>query len=556
MASHQRILVIGLDGVPLDLIQGWVARGYLPTLGKLIEIGSVGPLRSTMPPTSGPSWSAFTTGKNPGKTGVYDFLYRVPGTYQFAPVSAQYRQGPTLWQLLSEAGRGVGVLNVPVTYPTQPVNGFMISGFLTPYGAPDYIYPQALQKELEDYLGAYHIYPQATFKEHSVDAFFEASYELLEMRTRAALWLMAHHEWDLFMTVFFDTDRILHQLWHYIDPTHPWRKDDAGVDKEEAVIAYFQRLDESIGRLLDAVDDDTTVIVLSDHGMGAAHNFVILNNWLAEVGLLHFKRDPITAAKQAMFKAGFTLKQVHSWVDRLGLAKHAEYKALYSVDGLLKRFFLSFRNVDWSKTRAYSFGRHTGPIYVNVEGREPEGIVRRGAEYEAVRREITELARAFTEPGTDRPMIGQVVPREELYHGPAFDQAPDLTLLPQRETDIFFGLADFGDNHIVGPVYRYSGMHRNDGMLIARGPQILPGEGINGASIWDLAPTILYLMGIDIPRDMDGQVLGTIMTEYDRDSVRFSDNGGDTHGPDTDTVFSPEQEADIVERLRGLGYLG
>jgi predicted AlkP superfamily phosphohydrolase/phosphomutase len=153
-------------------------------------------------------------------------------------------------------------------------------------------------------------------------------------------------------------------------------------------------------------------------------------------------------------------------------------------------------------------------------------------------------------------MIGEVLRREELYNGPAFDHAPDLTLLPERETDIFFGLADFGDNHVVGPVYRYSGMHRDEGLLIARGPQILPDTAISGASIWDLAPTILHLMGAEIPRDMDGRVLASMLAEFHPDQVRFSGDDQSSSMPDADTVFSPDQEADIVERLRGLGYLG
>jgi predicted AlkP superfamily phosphohydrolase/phosphomutase len=367
---------------------------------------------------------------------------------------------------------------------------------------------------------------------------------------------MARYDWDFFISVFFDTDRILHQLWHYLDPTHPWRRVDSDEDKSQPVLHYFKRLDQSIGRILEQVDDDTTVIILSDHGMGAAHNFVVLNNWLAEVGLLRFKNDPLTWLKRQMFDAGFTLKNIHKVVDRLGLARHAEYKAMYSVDGLLKRFFLSFLNVDWSRTRAYSFGRHTGPIYVNVKGRESQGIVEPGPEYEMVRQEITELARNFCDPRTGRPIIGRVLRREELYSGPFFEQAPDLTLLPAQETDIFFGLADFGDNQVMGPVYRYSGMHRDDGLLIMHGWDIQPGSRIEGAVIWDLAPTILYIMGIRVPQDMDGQVLGAVLKNYDPSRLVFSNNGRSPDEKAGSEVYSQQDEKEIVERLKDLGYLG
>jgi predicted AlkP superfamily phosphohydrolase/phosphomutase len=557
MKTHHRVLVIGLDGVPLDIIQTWADAGHLPVLQKLMDSGAVGRLKSTMPPTSGPSWSSFATGKNPGKTGIYDFLHRRQGTYRFPPISTRHRHGKAIWALLSEAGKTVGVLNVPVSYPVEPVNGFMISGFMTPYSARDFVYPPGLLSEIKDEVGAYHIYPTTTFSQAHADDFFRACDQLLDLRTRTTLRLIAHYDWDFFITVFFDTDRILHQLWHYLDPTHPWRRDDADVDNSWPVQRYFQRLDESIGRILERVDDDTTVIVLSDHGMGPAHNFVVLNNWLAEVGLLYFKRDPVTWLKRQMFRAGLTLKNVHKLVDRLGLARHAEYKALYSVDGLLKRLFLSFLNVDWSRTRAYSFGRHTGPIYVNLKGREPRGIVEPGREYEAVRQEIAELAQGFRDPRTGRPIIGRVLRREELYNGPHFDQAPDLTLLPAQETDIFFGLADFGDNQVVGPVYRYSGMHRDDGLLIMHGKNIQPGTQIEGAVIWDVAPTILYTMGVEVPQDMDGQVLQAVFKNYDPSRLVFSDYGHSLgEKADTDAGYSPADEREIVERLKDLGYLG
>ncbi len=557
MANHHRVLVIGLDGVPLDIIKTWADAGHLPVLQKLMSEGAVGRLKSTMPPTSGPSWSSFMTGKSPGKTGIYDFLQRREETYRFSPISARDRHGKTLWSLLSKADKTVGVLNVPVSYPVEPVNGFIISGFMTPYSARDFAYPPALLSEIKEVVGAYHIYPTTTFSEAHADEFFNACDQLLDMRAHAALWLMERYDWDFFITVFFDTDRILHQLWHYLDPTHPWRRDDAEVDKSWPVLRYFQRLDGSIGRILERVDDDTTVFVLSDHGMGAAHNFVVLNNWLAEVGLLRFKNDLPTWLKRQMFQAGFTLKNVHKLVDRLGLAKHAEYKALYSVDGLLKRFFLSFLNVDWSRTKAYSFGRHTGPIYVNLKGREPQGIVEPGREYEAVRREIIDLARDFRDPCTGRPIIGRVLRREELYSGPHFGQAPDLTLLPAQETDIFFGLADFGDNQVMGPVYRYSGMHRDDGLLIVHGKDIRAGAQIEGAVIWDVAPTILYIMGVEVPQDMDGQVLQAVFKDYNSSRLVFSNNGRSPgKKADTDTGYSLADEREIVERLKELGYLG
>ncbi|MGD8626709.1 MAG: alkaline phosphatase family protein, partial [Anaerolineae bacterium] len=440
MTRAKKIMLIGLDGVPLGIIRRWAQSGHLPNLARLMETGAVGDLRSTIPPTSGPSWSSFVTGMNPGKTGIYDFLYRREGTYHFPPVNASQRGGTTIWRYLSDAGYRVGVLNLPMSYPVEEINGFMVSGWMTPYNASDYIHPPELAGELEREVGNYRIYPTETFAENRRDSFLQASYNLLEMRTRTALHLARTRPWDVFMTIFFDTDRVLHQLWHYLNPDHPWRTD--GEDRESIVRDYFGRVDHSIGRLLELADDDTLVVVLSDHGMGQANNFIVLNNWLLETGLLRLQHDPWTRLKKFMFQRGFTLRNVHQIADRLGLAQQAEYVAGYFVDHLLKLVFLSFLDVDWSRSRAYSFGRHLGSVYVNVKGREPQGIVEPGAEYEAVRDEIEQLAYEFRHPETGRPLIGEVLRREDIYSGPHLLRAPDLILRPAEPSDIFFGLAD------------------------------------------------------------------------------------------------------------------
>jgi len=552
-----RILVVGLDGVPLDLIEPWMRAGELPTLLRFLRQGVVGHLRSTMPPTSAPSWSSFMTGKHPGKTDIYDFLYRAPGTYHFPPVNASLRDGRELWEILSEVGYRVGVLNVPLTYPVKPVNGFMVSGWMTPYTARDYVYPRELGGELRQALGDYRIYPTMTCTVGRERQCLEASIELLEMRTRTALYMLGRERWDLFVTVIFDTDRLLHQLWHTLDPEHPWHKGTApdGPNNAGIVLEYFRHIDHCLGQLFDAAGDETTKIVMSDHGMGSAHNFVVLNNWLLERGFLALRRTPWTGVKHALFRAGITLRNVHKLANLLGLAKHAEYKGLYSTDWLLKLAFLSFNDVDWSNSLAYSFGRHYGPVYLNVRGREPQGIVEPGAEYERVREQIISAAMEFCYPQTGRRMVGRVLRREEVYHGPHVEHAPDLILIPADPRDIFFGLADFGSNRVVDTVYRYSGMHRDHGMLLMMGSQVSAGATVEGATIADLTPTLLHLMGQPIPEDMDGRALVELLDPAYRGRVpeRVSVKEAEQSAR---LVFSEQEEQQIAERLRGLGYLG
>lgn len=559
-ASGARVLVVGLDGVPFELLEAWAGQGVMPNLGRLIRDGASGPLASTMPPTSGPAWSSFVTGKNPGKTGIYDFLYRRPDGYVFPPVNASMRSGSSIWKILSEQGRRVCALNLPIAYPVEPVNGALVSGWMTPYFATDYTYPPELAQEIAREVGDYRIYPSETFAESRKDAFFSASDELLEMLTATSLHLLRRERWDLFMTVYFDTDRMLHQLWHYLDPDHPWRAGGgggtAGDDLSAPVKAYFSKVDADIGRLVAEAGPDARVMVMSDHGMGRASRFVVLNNLLLRTGLMKMRRDPASLAKQLAFKAGVTLRNVHRVADALGLAKHAEYKNVYSFDALLKRVFLSFNNIDWSRTKAYSFGRHYGSVFINLAGREPQGSVD-PADYERVRDELAETLLGWTDPELGRPLVSQVLRREDVYHGRRYEEAPDLILLPEDPADIFFGLSDFGSNRVWDRTYRYSGMHRAEGSLIARGPELLPGTRVKGAAIVDLAPTLLHWLDHGVPEDMDGRVLTEMMSAASLESqpVRIA-AASDVDSPSGPEDYDEREAREVMERLRDLGYLG
>lgn len=553
-------MVIGLDGVPYELIREWAAAGYLPNLARLMERGVSGPLASTMPPTSGPAWTSLATGKNPGKTGIYDFLYRREGSYVFPPVNTTMRSGKTLWALLSEHGRRVGVVNLPISYPVERVNGSLVSGWMTPYYAKDFTWPPELASELDSAVGDYRIYPAETFSESRREAFFGACDELLDMLTKANLHVMRRDGHDFFMPVYFDTDRVLHQLWHYIDPEHPWNAaDSAAADEAQAraseVRRYFTRLDADIGRLVEEFGVDARVAIISDHGMGRASRFVVLNNLLLQLGFIKLSDDVGTKLKAFAFRRGFTLRNVHRLIDRIGLAKHAEYKNVYSFDGLLKKFFLSFVNVDWSRTRAYSYGRHYGSVFLNIKGREPQGAVPRD-DYDRVRDELIEAVSSYVDPELGREIVGDCIRREEVYSGERFEEAPDLILLPKDPSDIFYGLSDFGSSRVWDETYRYSGMHRPDGLFIAAGPGIRCAETYAGASLTDIAPTVLYWMGLPVPADMDGRPLVEIMTA-DHAASHSVEIGADasTGAPVDRREYGADEEEEIMDRLRDLGYM-
>jgi len=224
--------------------------------------------------------------------------------------------------------------------------------------------------------------------------------------------------------------------------------------------------------------------------------------------------------------------------------------------GLLKSLFLSFGDVDWSRTSAYSLG-NIGQIYLNVRGREPQGIVERGMAYEALRKEIMAGLAVLRDPETGEQVIEEIYRREEIYAGTHLDRAPDILFIPKNLEYFGFGEYEFGSNEVIEKVMRgISGTHRMNGVFMLRGHPIQRGVELKEASIIDLAPTILYLMGVPVPKDMDGQVIVEgVKPEYiDLDSLPQIKT---TTKPVSDLeVLSPEEESQVLERLRGLGYVG
>lgn len=548
-SSQRKVLVIGLDGVPLELIMQWINE--LPTLRKLIKNGAYGELKSTIPPMSGVAWSSFITGKNPGKTGIYDFLYRRKDSYTFSPINSKIRYGKSFWKILSDDGKKVGILNVPVTYPPERVNGFMVSGFMTPYTARDFTYPSNLLEELKNEIGEYKIYPDITYSEKKEHEFMEAMQKILEMRTKTTIYLMNRYKWDFFITIFFETDLVLHQLWHYIDKTHPWHN-HKNEDKNP-ILKYLKEVDRGIQDILNGVDEDTIVMIVSDHGMGPCFRYIFLNNWLMEKGLLKLRDNLLTKIKYFMFTHGFTLVNIHKLINRLNLTRHVEYKGMYFLTDLLRRIFLSFDDVDWSKTIAYSFGRGYGSVYINLKGREPDGIVR-PEEYEDVRELIIKLTNEFVDPTTGEKIVGRVLKKEEVYGEQCIDQAPDLILVPNKPTDHFFGLSDFSSKLQVEPTYRYSAIHRENGMMIVCGRNIKKGIQIK-AKIEDIAPTIMYMLNSALPSDLDGRVIDEIFEKefLSSRSHRFKETVSEINMAQEDKQSRDEE---IKKKLRDLGYMG
>jgi predicted AlkP superfamily phosphohydrolase/phosphomutase len=551
-----KVLVIGLDGVTFDLLGPWIESGELPNLQRLVQQGASGTLRTTLPPISSSSWSSFVTGVNPGKHGLVDFVYPGSDSYKVAMINATSRRSRAVWNWLNEAGRKVGLLGIPTTYPTEPVDGFMISGFLAPGPDSDWAYPTGLKQELAAELGEFLLSPNERYRStRRLDRFLDDLTASVENRTQAALYLMKNKPWDLFVVVYWDTDMVQHETWRLLDPAHPRYDPAEAALYREQIVGFHRKVDADVGRLLAEVDSDTLIVVMSDHGFGPVHSFFLTNNWLARAGLLQFKRSPWTQLKLLLFRLGYTPLRMFRVTKALGLGRLRKQVRFQQKASLLNRVFLSFEDVDWNRTKAFSIGSF-GQVYVNLAGVRPQGIVQPGAEYEELKDRISREALALRDPNTGQALIERVYRREEIYSGPYTDRTPDLIVQSRGWEYMAFGHADFGSNKLVESVVGLSGHHRPDGVLILSGAGVKPGTRLTGASILDLAPTILHTMGVPVPRELDGRVLAEAFEPDSPASQPVVYGQASIYKDAVSQDLTSGEMDEVQEKLRGWGYAG
>jgi predicted AlkP superfamily phosphohydrolase/phosphomutase len=549
----RRVVVVGLDGATFDLIEPWAAEGHLPNLARIMREGSHARLRSTFPPMTAPAWTSFATGVNPGKHGLYDWIAREPGSYRFTPVTAADARAPTIYDLLSRAGRRVLLVNVPMTYPPPQVNGWVISGLPAPSLDANVSYPPEALEEARRAAGDYWLYPDPgqAYSDSGVAAFLDRLYRCTVLRIVAFEHMRRREPWDFAMVVFNGTDTVSHATWKYMDAAHPLHDPDAPPAYKTAIRDQYIGMDRYIGRLMEIVGEDTAIVVMSDHGFGPFHAFIHVNRWLIEQGFMRLKRDAVARAKQAAFAAGLTPMATYDLLMRAGLGGLKREVVRGQGQGLLKRLFLSFDDVDWAETVAYSLG-NVGQVRINLAGREPAGSVR-PEDYARVRDAIMSRLATLRDPATGETAIEAIWPREEMYAGPQLELAA-ISCLPRRMEYFGFGEYEFGARHVIEPMrHGISGTHRQEGILLAWGPGVRAAGRLPGADITDLAPTLLHLLGLPAPEEMDGRALTEALDPAlgaARIAPADASRGGDEHGG-----LSPEEERTLRERLRGLGYV-
>jgi predicted AlkP superfamily phosphohydrolase/phosphomutase len=460
--NGRSVVVIGLDGAEPALVFGPFRR-HLPTIDGLMRSGSWGRLESTIPAITVPAWASMLSGRDPGELGIYGFRNRVDHSYErLAIADARSVRFPRVWDIVGGAGGRVAVVRVPQTYPVSPVNGQLVSCFLTPGPDSRFAYPLGLKADINEWIEGPLLVDVPDFRSEDKERIRDDIYRMAAQHYEICRRLLVSERHDLFIAVDMGIDRAHHAFWHYMDEGHP--RYEPGHPLATAILDYYVHVDGQLASLLALVPDDAVILVVSDHGGQAMQGGLCVNEWMIERDLLALLEYP-------------------DQVTRLDDCR-----------------------IDWSRTRVWGEGGYYGRVFLNVAGREPHGRIAPD-HYEAARDELAAALCAVAGPD-GRPIGSSVYKPEDIYVA-VRGIPPDL-------------IAYFGDLtwRSVGSLgYRSSWTFENDtgpddanhsryGIFIHLDP-LRPAGGVElpDRSIYDIAPTLLALLGLPAPAELRGSVM-------------------------------------------------
>jgi predicted AlkP superfamily phosphohydrolase/phosphomutase len=556
--------MIGLDAAEPSLIKKWKKR--LPNLTKLIKEGTSGLLHSTIPPVSCPAWNSMVTGKEPSNLGLFDFVKNDFGKGTSRTVDSTL-YGPTVWEMLSHEGIRVGVVNAPFTFPLpKSLNGFLISGFLTPNDV-NYTYPEQLSQEIQEAVGNYQIHANITSPIHmrgGEKEFLQEVQRVFDKRQKLTLHLLKQKQWNFFFVVFMVLDWVQHYFWGYMDSEF---KCDPRIRLKfkDVILEWYIKVDTAIGELVSVLKEDVTILVASDHGFGPMYGRFFINRWLAKNGYLTLR---YSSKNIRNILTRFLLHpKITGFAARLGVFRGLGINQRVGSRSLISRLLprslrimdpysrsLSDLEIDWARTKAYGFG-YGNSIYLNIKNREAKGIVNKGEESEKITEEICFKIGKIRKSKDGKPLQFDCKTAREIYKGTFMNEAPSIVYTINNGE---FEQANLivGDGIWQEPYAQKTGNHRQQGFWCISGPGIKRDYQTN-VEIIDLTPTILALFDTPLYDFIDGRIISEAFVNEEQvkriqilPGSRYS--GTDRRNGD---VLDKDERRQIKERLRSLGYL-
>ena len=453
----RKVLIIGLDCATPQIV--FPQSDKLPVLSQLMREGISGPLRSADPPITIPAWMVMSTGQDAGRLGLYGFRHRQDYSYHKIWIATSYSiKKKTIWDYVAQAGGQSVLVGIPPSYPPKPVAGHLISCFITPDEDKEFTYPQELGEEIISKFGRYMF--DVEFRTDKKDELLENVYRMTRKRFEVLNYLISTKPWDLFMFVEIGLDRIHHAFWKYMDKQHHLYT--PGNPYEDAILNYYRELDSLVGELISHVDKDTVILVVSDHGAKRMKGAFCINEWLIEQGYLVLKEKPTEPT---------------------------------SFDKL---------EVDWSRTKAWGWGGYYARIFLNIAGREQQGIIP-PEDYEKEREILLEKILKISGPQGETWQTRVIKPQE--YFQELNGDYPDLMVyfdeLYWRSAGTLGHGTMYLEENDTGPD---DAVHDFEGIFILYDPQEKAGRSVK-ASILDIAPTVLDKLGLPIPADLKGKVI-------------------------------------------------
>jgi predicted AlkP superfamily phosphohydrolase/phosphomutase len=533
-----KTVIIGLDGATFDIITPLAKAGNLPVLARLMREGSSAPLRSTILPNSFPGWSSCTTGTSEGMHGVFSPFIKNPTDYAVRAMSGRDIMTRHVWDVLGEQqGRSI-VINVPTAYPPEPLNGLMITGMLTPSMNSDWTYPATLKQEILKAIPEYIIEPQRNPDKHARAREFR---QATQMHERAVHYLMENNEWDFLMIVFSVLDRAQHDFWSDMDTSHPRHNPQTPDEFRDFIPQTYKQLDAAIGRLLEKLPADCRVFIVSDHGFCSELYEVRVNELLASAGLLKFKSSALRRSRA----------QVKSLKEKISRRLSLKQLKGNSLERKVQTGGAFLEEIDWSRTRCY-FAQDKG-IWVNLKGRESSGCVSE-SDFDSVVEEARDCLVNLISPFDGIRVFEKVLRREEAFNGLYTHRLPDLVMVPARDEYVYNERPSYGDT--IVPADSTTGTHSKDGIFIAWGSGIQSNANFHlQPNLRDIGTTALASLDCSLTEDADGRVIDEVFSE----PINLKRQGSSYRQSDSqsnhESVYKTEEEAELRERMRALGYI-